>query len=30
MSPHFYTTDAELETAIQTVEEILSSMTVAK
>jgi kynureninase len=30
MSPHFYTTDAELETAIQTVEEILSSMAVAK
>ena len=30
MSPHFYTTDAELETAIQTVEEILCSMVVAK
>jgi len=30
MSPHFYTADEELETAIQTVEEILSSMTVPK
>jgi kynureninase len=30
MSPHFYTADEELVTAIKTVEEILSSMTVAK
>jgi len=30
MSPHFYTTDEELMTAVQTVEEILSAMTAAK
>jgi kynureninase len=29
MSPHFYTADHELESAINTVEEILSGMTVA-
>jgi kynureninase len=30
MSPHFYTTDAELETAVLAVEDILSSMAVAR
>ena len=30
MSPHFYTTDAEIETAIATVEQILSEMTVPR
>ena len=30
MSPHFYTSDQEIETAIAAVEEIISSMTVAR
>jgi kynureninase len=30
MSPHFYTTDPEIETAIATVEQILSEMTVSR
>ena len=30
MSPHFYTSDQEIETAVAAVEEILSSMAVAK